>query len=485
MGTALSVIGWILLGTCIGAAAAAIAVRRGRQIAAGAGPTPVVDLVRSHFHPVPLGNITITERRFPFRVRADLQRAVNRLFSSETRIAHFCGVRKEYAHEGVGLSDCTVSSRHNPAVLVPPQYEEVDIGDEEPVGCLKTGLWLLEENGIRYMVLLAPAERYGQVTGVQFQIGVPSSAEGTGIAQRFFKHLEESVLRAESYRGKILSLEHAVHSYSGEATGITVHTLRNVERNQVILPKRTLDLLERNVIQFVRQRPQLARLRQATKKGVLFYGPPGTGKTHTIHYLARALHGHTTLLITAEQVGLLDEYMTLARLLQPSIVVIEDADLIARERTEMGTPCEEVLLNRLLNEMDGLKEEADILFILTTNRPESLERALASRPGRIDQAIEFPLPDEAGREKLLRLYSQGVDVPEDLAAVIVRRTERVSGAFIKELMRRSVQFHLERNGSGRIELTDVENALEEMLFSGGSLNLKLLGAEAADGSPAT
>ena len=65
------------------------------------------------------------------------------------------------------------------------------------------------------------------------------------------------------------------------------------------------------------------------------------------------------------------------------------------------------MLNKLLNEMDGLKEDADILFILTTNRPEALEAALTSRPGRIDQAIEFPLPDEEGREKLIRLYSQG------------------------------------------------------------------------------
>ena len=65
--------------------------------------------------------------------------------------------------------------------------------------------------------------------------------------------------------------------------------------------------------------------------------------------------------------------MTLARLLQPSVVVIEDVDLIAGDRTQLGT-CEEVLLNKLLNEMDGLNEEADILFILTTNRPEALER---------------------------------------------------------------------------------------------------------------
>jgi ATP-dependent 26S proteasome regulatory subunit len=212
----------------------------------------------------------------------------------------------------------------------------------------------------------------------------------------------------------------------------------------------------------------------------LFYGPPGTGKTHTIHYLARALENHTTLLISAEQVGLLSEYMTLARLLQPSMVVLEDVDLIARDRRQMNSACEEVLLNKLLNEMDGLKEDADILFILTTNRPETLEAALASRPGRIDQAIEFPLPDFDGRNKLARLYSHGVALSDECISEIVRRTEGVSAAFIKELMRRTVQFHIERDGVGDISHQDIANALDEMLLKGGSLNLKLLGASECD-----
>jgi ATP-dependent 26S proteasome regulatory subunit len=147
----------------------------------------------------------------------------------------------------------------------------------------------------------------------------------------------------------------------------------------------------------------------------------------------------------------------------------------------MGSPCSEALLNKLLNEMDGLREEADILFLLTTNRPEALEAALASRPGRIDQAIEFPLPDADGRDKLVRLYARGVAVAEDIVQAIVRRTEQVSAAFIKELMRRSVQFHLERDGSGQLAWADVERALDEILFRGGSLNLKLLGAEGAAG----
>jgi AAA+ superfamily predicted ATPase len=406
-------------------------------------------------------------------VRADLQLAVDRLFSTDTRVDYFAGVRKEYAHEGLDFPGLIVKD-HSAAVAVAPQFEEVHIGDEQPVRCLKNGLWLLRQRKTPYAVLLAPAMRYGEAKGMKFQIATPNDAAGRDIAQRFFEHLEESVLKAQSYRGKILSLEEKA-SYSGQSSGILVHRLRTVEREQVVLPDATLQLLERNVVQFVRRRPQLAAARQATKKGVLFYGPPGTGKTHTIHYLAGSLPGHTTLIVTAEQVGLLAEYMTLARLLQPSLVVIEDVDLIARDRANMGSPCEEVLLNKLLNEMDGLKADADVLFVLTTNRPEALEAALASRPGRVDQAIEFPLPDDPGRERLIRLYAGGATPADDVVRGIVARTQGVSAAFIKELMRRSIQFHLERHDTPGIELPDVRDALDELLFRGGSLNRKLLG----------
>ena len=74
--------------------------------------------------------------------------------------------------------------------------------------------------------------------------------------------------------------------------------------------------------------------------------------------------------------------------------------------------------------MDGLREDADVIFILTINRPDHLERALASRPGRIDQAIEFLLPDEEGRRKLIRLYSKGPEVPPSVMDLLVRRTDR-------------------------------------------------------------
>jgi hypothetical protein len=432
--------------------------------------------LRRHFQPARLESLAVVERRFPHRVRADLQRAADQLIGSEFKLHDFTGVRGEHQMSEPSIADLISQSRYSHVRLSPPEYEEIDIGEASPVRCIKSGLWLLSSGSEKLAVLMTPALRYGQEVGMQVQIATPNTPAGAQMAEKVFRLLEKAVNEARSYRGKILSLEQN-ERYTGESSGIRVHRLHAVSREQVILPASTVELLERNIVRFVENRPRLRERGQATKKGLLFYGPPGTGKSHTIHYLAGALPGHTMLIITAEQVGLLNEYMALARLLQPSVVVIEDVDLVARDRTRMESVCEEVLLNKLLNEMDGLRESADIVFVLTTNRPEQLEPALASRPGRIDQAIEFPLPDAPGRAKLIRLYAPGASLDDELVEQIVARTEQVSAAFIKELMRRAIQFQIERNGGSRLAMQDINLALEEMLFSGGSLNVKLLGGK--------
>lgn len=440
----------------------------------------VSEILKRHFRPTPLEQVSVTGRQFPRHMRADLQLAVHD-FLRHTTVYHFTGVQNE------GLAGVDFSSLLNESLIkfggssntAPPQYEEIDIGEEQPIQTLENGLWLLERDGTKFAVLYAPISDLGECgVGhyVRVQVAAANDETGVSVTRGFFRHLESAVQNAQCYRGKILSLEQD-SSYYGHASGVKVHRLGKLERGQVVLPAKTLELLDRNVVHFVKSRASLSQFQMPTKKGLLFYGLPGTGKTHTIRYLAGSLEGHTTLLISAEQVASLGEYMTLARLLQPSLVVIEDVDLIARERTQMRDPRAELLLNKLLNEMDGLKEDCEILFILTTNRPEELEAALASRPGRIDQAIEFPLPDPEGRAKLVRLYARGMVVPDDLVQNIVTRTQNVSASFIKELMRRSAQFHLERDGSRMLQIDDVKNALDEMLLGGGSLNLKLLGAD--------
>jgi len=433
------------------------------------------DAIAWHFSGTAEEELVTTIRRFPGHMRADLQLALDGLFS--TAPIRFFGVHERHRYETVTFAALTQDGEQATA-LAAAQFQDVDIGEDEPVRCLNNGLWLRREEDLPFAVLLSSHREIGYEAGSRVEIAVPASEAGATFVRRCFTALEAAIHQAKSYRGKVLSFEGEA-DYRGQSKGLLVHRLPDVRRDAVILPDATLRLLERNVLKFVDSREMLRRLGQSTRKGVLLYGPPGTGKTHTIRYLASNLPGHTTLLITAGQMGLLAQYMTLARLLQPAMVVIEDVDLIARSREDMRG-CEEPLLNTLLNEMDGLKEDADIIFVLTTNRPEQLEAALAGRPGRIDQAIEVPLPDEIGREKLIRLYGAKLELSDALVGEAVDRTKGVSAAFIKELMRRTAQSSLMR-GESVATSEDIAEALDDMVFSGGRLNIRLLGG--ADGEP--
>lgn len=438
-------------------------------------PPFVSGVLREHFGGDILHELVTTSRVFPVTARVDLQTALDDVLGKRFGFQRQIGIHSQHHdHTTLTISSLAAVSDYSP-MIGPLQFDDLETGEAFPARCLKNALWVGEHAGQKFALLLSPAMDYGRSCGLHLEIAL-LSAQNLDLSRRFFEEAEQIVNQARSYRGKVISLEQS-RNFSGKSGGVKVHKLRSVAREQVILPDRTLRLLERNVTDFIQQRERLRSLNMGVKKGLLFYGPPGTGKTHTIHYLASQLPDHTTLLITAEQVGLLDEYMQLARFLQPAMVVLEDVDLIARARTNMHGPCEESLLNKLLNEMDGLREEAMLLFILTTNRPEELEGALASRPGRIDQAIEFPLPDDEGRRKLIHLYAGGLRIAEEIANALVHKTKNSSAAFIKELMRRAAQYFVQEGGEGELQLKHVEAALDEMLFAGGSLNVKLLGGD--------
>ncbi len=426
---------------------------------------------------VPAGEIATAGRQFPITARVDIQAALEALLRNRSGTT-LLGIISPNEHEPPSLAQTLGGGGHFPIDAGPIQYDEIDIGEALPVRCLKNGLWLSREKGVPFATLMAPGGRFGMRSGVQVEIAVLSGEGGAQLSQELFRDLELLVSKGQTYRGRIISLEGHIDPMGGGSM-VKAHRLGKVNREDVILPRETLAVLDRNVAGFMEAREQLKKLRFQARKGLLFYGPPGTGKTHTIHYLATQLPGHTTLLVTAGQVLLLGEYFRLARFLQPSMMVIEDVDLIGRERTRMHGGGDEMLLNQLLNEMDGLREDAEVLFILTTNRPDQIEPALASRPGRIDQAIEFPLPDEEGRAKLAKLYARGLEISGEVMSLMVSRTKGVSAAFIKELMRRCAQFQIEISGGDTLSQRALDAALEEMLFSGGTLNRRLLGGEGA------
>src|SRR5262249_22377785 len=139
--------------------------------------------------------------------------------------------------------------------------------------------------------------------------------------------------------------------------------------------------------------------------------------------------------------------------------------------------CNTVLFE-LLNQMDGLADDADLLFLLTTNRPKMLEPALASRPGRIDQAIEIPLPDPVCRQRLMSLYSAGLTIELKDEAKIRGRPRAAGGASTRGLVRRAaLSAAAAPDSGGSIVVSDrhFEEALSELVAQGGELTKSLLG----------
>ena len=116
------------------------------------------------------------------------------------------------------------------------------------------------------------------------------------------------------------------------------------------------------------------------------------------------------------------------------------------------------------------------LGILTTNRPEILEPALASRPGRVDLAVEIPAPDAECRRRLFDLYGRGLTMRVTDPQRWVQRTEGVSAAFIRELLRKAALFAADDTADGVVvEDRHLDAALHELVVQGGDLTRSLLG----------
>jgi ATPase family associated with various cellular activities (AAA) len=234
------------------------------------------------------------------------------------------------------------------------------------------------------------------------------------------------------FRGQVLSFTASEH-HGNEL--VTFLPRPAIAAQDVVLPDGMLENIERHIIGIAEWSRELLDAGQHLKRGLLLHGPPGTGKTHTIRYLTGSLTGSTVILLTGRSIRFIDQAAALARRLQPSMVVLEDVDLVATDRdfAPDGNP----LLFSLLDAMDGVGADADVTFALTTNRADILEIALADRPGRVDLAIEIPRPDASCRERLLQVYARDLTVDADLGQVVAG-TEGVTASFIKELIRRSV-----------------------------------------------
>jgi ATP-dependent 26S proteasome regulatory subunit len=280
------------------------------------------------------------------------------------------------------------------------------------------------------------------------------------------------------FRGQVLSFTESEH-HGNELVSFLPRP--QVTARDVVLPEGVLESIEQHIIGVAEWSRDLLSAGQHLKRGLLLHGPPGTGKTHTVRYLTGRLTDSTVILLTGRSIRFIEAAAALARRLQPSMVVLEDVDLVATDRdyTPDGNP----LLFSLLDAMDGVGADADVTFVLTTNRADILETALADRPGRVDLAVEIPRPDAGCRERLFRVYVRDLTLDAELGPVVAG-TEGVTASFVKEMIRRTVLASL-RAGERPPVLRDAHFSavLTEMNGERHALTRSLLGVGQGEAGP--
>jgi hypothetical protein len=347
------------------------------------------------------------------------------------------------------------------------EYVQVAVGPgpADHRNVVASGLWLFRYGGHPVAV---------HVQGVGGQMGGRPSgrldvlAVDPEVAQALVAEARELMHERSVFRGQVVTF--ADDPYGQGLGGITFFERPTMSPEDVVLPEGLLERVSEHVIGIAEHRAVLAAHGQHLKRGILLFGPPGTGKTHTVRYLMSRSAGTTVVLLSGGSLRFVHDAAKVARAHQPAIVVLEDVDLIAEDRS-FG-PMAKPLLFEVLDALDGIDADADVAFLLTTNRVEQLERALSQRPGRVDLAAEIPLPDEPGRRALIRLYA-GPLFSEEAVRDAARRSAGTTASFAKELVRRAVLVAAEGGADPQDE--HLAAALDALQADSEALTRSLLG----------
>ena len=384
-------------------------------------------LVRGYLEGDGAQQSVVTRELAPFE-HVNLQTALDAWSARAGRTVEVRGIALPPHYGGLSLQQLVAGEGLPPLRLTAPALTDLPNGPGSTLGCLRLALLLVADQHGRYVVMIQAPNEHHEALEIEVA-GLP-----VDLAQHLLAELDQLRAELNVYRGHLLDV-----SLSGMGgVVLTFAGPPGLGRDDVVLPPAVLARVERHALGVASHRAALLAAGQHLKRGLLLYGPPGTGKTHTMRYLLGQMSDYTRLVLTGRSLVAVGAVTDLARALQPAVVVLEDVDLVAEERS-MGPASSPVLFD-LLDAMDGAAPDADLLFLLTTNRADLLEPALAARPGRVDVAVEIALPDAPAREQLLRLYGQGVPLAltEDDVRLAVERTDGTTASFLKELIRRSV-----------------------------------------------
>jgi ATPase family protein associated with various cellular activities (AAA) len=409
---------------------------------------------------------SVVSRTLPVFEHVNLQTALDAWTVEAARSVTVHGVTVPPHYGSANLQQLVTGEGIPPLRLSAPPLVDLPNGPGSTLACMLFAALLVTDARGRYVVLVVGPSEHEQVLAVEIA-GLPVDA-----AQAVHAELDALRSKLNVYRGHVLEV--SVAPMGGVA--LAFGEIPTTPRDDVVLPEHVLTRVERHALGVSTHRDALLATGQHLKRGLLLFGPPGTGKTHTTRYLIGQMSGYTRLMLTGRALRAIGSAAELARDLQPAVIVLEDVDLIAEDRS-FGPGSSPVLFD-LLDAMDGAAADADLLFVLTTNRADLLEPALAARPGRVDVAVEIDLPDADARRRLFDLYARGVplQMSDSEVAEVIERTDGVTASFLKELLRRAVLESLYTDSTLRtVTAEHTTRALDDLLDSNQQITRSLLG----------
>ncbi len=233
-----------------------------------------------------------------------------------------------------------------------------------------------------------------------------------------------------------------------------------------------VDELE-EVVDYLKHPKRYIELGARIPRGILLVGPPGTGKT----LLAKAVAGEADVpffsvsgsdfveMFVGVGASRVRDMFNEAKRNAPCIIFIDEIDAVGRQRGAGlggGHDEREQTLNQLLFEMDGFDPNSGVIVLAATNRPDILDSALL-RPGRFDRQIVVDVPDQKGREEILKVHARNkpLDPEVDLKAV-ARRTPGFTGADLANLLNESALLSA-RNNKKKIGTEEISEAIERLV----------------------